>query len=87
MTERQKFLHLLAEVIEDLPTSAIDTAVRDGYKASTTMLGNVRMGRVMNLPHLVALIGYGLPSYIIPAHLLPIEAPQRQRADLLLPLT
>lgn len=76
MTERQKFLHLLAEVIEDLPTSAIDAAVRDGYQASTTMLGNVRMGRVMNLPHLVALIGYGLPDFVIPAHLLPAE-PQR----------
>lgn len=71
MTERQKYLHLLAEVIEDLPTSSIDTAVRAGYAASTMLLSNVRMGRAVNLPHLVALIKYGLPDYRIPAHLLP----------------
>lgn len=71
MTERQKYLHLLAEVIEDLPTSSIDTAVRAGYAASTVILSNVRAGRVMNLPHLLALISYGLPGYQIPAHLLP----------------
>jgi hypothetical protein len=71
MTERQKYLHLLAEVIEDLPTSSIDTAVRAGYAASTMILSNVRMGRAMNLPHLVALINYGLPGYQIPTHLLP----------------
>jgi hypothetical protein len=71
MTERQKYLHLLAEVIEDLPTSSIDTAVRAGYAASTMLLSNVRMGRAVNLPHLVALIKYGLPDYQIPTHLLP----------------
>jgi hypothetical protein len=72
MTERQKYLHLLAEVIEDLPTSAIDAAVRAGYAASTTQLSNVRMGRAMNLPHLLVLISYGLPDYHIPEHLLPV---------------
>jgi hypothetical protein len=72
MTERQKYLRLLAEVIEDLPTSAIDKAVRAGYAASSMLLSNVRMGRAMNLPHLVALIEYGLPSYKIPVHLLPV---------------
>lgn len=71
MTERQKYLRLLSIVIEDLPTSAIDTAVRAGYEASTTMLANVRIGRVMNLEHLVALIGFGLPDYQIPSELLP----------------
>ncbi|MDO7851593.1 hypothetical protein [Hymenobacter convexus] len=71
MTERQKFLHLLAAVIEDLPTSAIDTAVRAGYEATTTMLANVRMGRVMNLPHLVKLIEVGLPEFEIPESLRP----------------
>ena len=60
MTERQKFLRLLSFVIEDLPTSAVDTAVRAGYPAPTSMLANVRIARVMNLEHLVALIGYGL---------------------------
>jgi hypothetical protein len=71
MTERQKYLRLLSIVIEDLPSSAVDTAVRAGYAAPTTMLNNVRIGRVMNLEHLVALIGYGLPTYHIPSDLLP----------------
>ncbi|MBO0360652.1 hypothetical protein J0X19_22015 [Hymenobacter sp. BT186] len=71
MTERQKFLRLLSFVIEDLPTSAVDTAVRAGYPAPTSMLANVRIARVMNLEHLVALIGYGLPNYSIPEDLLP----------------
>ena len=75
MTERQKYLRLLSLVIEELTTSAVDTAVRDGYEASTTMLNNVRIGRVMNLEHLVALVGYGLPKYAIPAELLPAPAP------------
>jgi hypothetical protein len=74
MTERQKYLRLLSLVIEDLPTSAIDTAVRTGYEASTSMLNNVRIGRVMNLEHLVALIGFGLPDFSIPEELLPVPA-------------
>jgi hypothetical protein len=74
MTERQKYLKLLSIVIEDLPSDAVDTAVRDGYEAKTTMLNNVRIGRVMNLEHLVALVGYGLPKYQIPAELLPAPA-------------
>ncbi|MBO2007594.1 hypothetical protein [Hymenobacter negativus] len=55
MTERQKYLRLLSLVIEDLPSDAVDTAVRDGYEAKTSMLNNVRIDRVMNLEHLVAL--------------------------------
>jgi hypothetical protein len=74
MTERQKYLRLLSLVIEDLTSDAVDTAVRDGYKAKTSMLNNVRIGRVMNLAHLVALVGYGLPKYQIPAELLPAPA-------------
>lgn len=74
MTERQKYLRLLSMVIEDLPTSAIDTAVRAGYAAPATMLANVRIARVMNLEHLVALIGYGLPAFQIPEELLPAPA-------------
>lgn len=83
MTERQKFLHLLALVIEDLPTSAIDDAVRDGYEATGSMLGNVRIGRVMNLKHLMALIGYGLPGFQIPAQLLPASKAAEQPVELL----
>ena len=75
MTERQKYLRLLSIVIEDLPSSAVDTAVRDGYEAKTTMLNNVRIGRVMNLEHLIALVGYGLPKFQIPADLLPAPTP------------
>ena len=75
MTERQKYLQLLSLVIEDLPSGAVDTAVRDGYAAKTSMLNNVRIGRVMNLEHLVALVGYGMPAYKIPAELLPAPVP------------
>jgi hypothetical protein len=71
VTERQKYLRLLSLVIEDLPSSAVDAAVRAGYPAPASMLANVRIARVMNLLHLVALIGYGLPNYQIPADLLP----------------
>ena len=74
MTERQIYLRLLSIVIEELPSSAVDTAVRDGYEAKTSMLNNVRIGRVMNLEHLVALVRYGLPKFEIPAELLPAPA-------------
>jgi hypothetical protein len=76
MTERQKYLRLLSYVIEDLTTAAVDTAVRAGYEASTAMLNNVRIGRNMNLRHLVALVGFGLPGYQIPEELMP--APVKQ---------
>jgi hypothetical protein len=76
MTERQKYLRLLSIVIEELPSNAVDTAVRAGYSAPTSMLNNVRTGRVMNLEHLVALVRFGLPQYQVPAELLPAPAPQ-----------
>lgn len=72
MTERQKYLCLLAEVIDNLLTSAIDKAILAGYSASSVLLANVRVGRAMNLPHLIALVRYGLPNYQIPIHLLPV---------------
>lgn len=62
MTKRQKYLQLLSIVIEDLTSSAVDAAVRANYAAPTSMLNNVRIGRVVNLEHLVALVGYGLPD-------------------------
>ena len=76
MTERQKYLRLLSMVIETLPTSAIDTAVRDGYEASYSMLNNVRIGRVHSLVHLNALIGYGLPDFQVPTDLRPAPTAQ-----------
>jgi len=76
MTERQKYLRLLSYVIEDLTSDAVDAAIRAGYPAKASMLANVRIGRVMNLTHLVALIGYGLPKFPIPAELLPVVVAQ-----------
>lgn len=76
MTERQKYLRLLSIVIEDLPTSAIDTAIKADYPAPASMLNNVRIGRVHNLEHLVALVRHGLPKYQIPEELLPAPAKQ-----------
>jgi hypothetical protein len=75
MTERQKYLRLLSIVIEDLPTSAIDALIRADYEASVSMLNNVRIGRVHNLGHLIALVRIGLPKLQIPAELLPAPAP------------
>lgn len=75
MTERQKYLRLLSIVIEELPTSAIDAAIRAGYGAPASMLNNVRIGRVHNLEHLTALVRFGLPKYQIPAELLPAPTP------------
>jgi cell division FtsZ-interacting protein ZapD len=72
MTERQKYLRLLSIVIEDLPTSAIDALIRKDYEASASMLNNVRIGRVHNLGHLIALVRIGLPKYQVPAELLPV---------------
>ena len=72
MTEKQKFYHLYAEVCETLPTSAIDALIRSGFaEASSVQLVQVRQGRQINLPWLVALIRVGLPQYVIPAEWLP----------------
>lgn len=72
MTEKQKFYHLYAEVCESLPTSAIDALIRSDFKeASSVQLVQVRQGRQINLPWLVALVRVGLPTYAIPAEWLP----------------
>lgn len=72
MTEKQKFYHLYAEVCETLPTSAIDTLIRSDFKeASSVQLVQVRQGRQINLPWLVALIKVGLPDFEIPEQWLP----------------
>jgi hypothetical protein len=76
MTEKQKFYHLYAEVCETLPTSAIDALIRSGFsEASSVQLVQVRQGRQINLPWLVALIRVGLPQYVIPAEWLPVVVP------------
>jgi len=77
MTEKQKFYHLYADVCETLPTSAIDALVRSGFtEASSVQLVQVRQGRQINLPWLVALVRIGLPHFPIPAELLPAAQPQ-----------
>ncbi len=72
MTDKQKFYHLYAEVCETLPTSAIDTLIRSDFKeASSVQLVQVRQGRQINLPWLVALVKVGLPDFKIPEQWLP----------------
>ena len=82
MTEKQKFYRLLSLVCEDLPTGSINAALSGGYEANAVQLMHVRQGRIINLPHLVALVTYGLPGFAIPADLLPAPA----RVGLALPL-
>lgn len=78
MTDKQKYYHLLGEVCEAMPSSAVDSAIRAGYgqehKSASTRLHHVKQGKVASLPDLVALIRYSMPDYEIPAHLLPEEA-------------
>jgi len=78
MTDKQKYYHLLGEVCEAMPSSAVDSAIRAGYgqehKSASTRLHHVKQGKVASLPDLVALIRYSMPDYEIPAHLLPDEA-------------
>ncbi|MGI4862967.1 MAG: hypothetical protein ACRYFZ_03535 [Janthinobacterium lividum] len=77
MTDKQKYYHLLGEVCEAMPSSAVDSAIRAGYgqehKSASTRLHHVKQGKVASLPDLVALIRYSMPGYEIPAHLLPDE--------------
>jgi hypothetical protein len=73
MTEKQRFYHLYAEVCKTLPSSAIDALSRSGFaEASSVQFVQVRQGRQINLPWLVALIRIGLPQYVIPAEWLPV---------------
>jgi hypothetical protein len=77
MTDKQKYYHLLGEVCEALPSSAVDSTIRSGYgqeyKSASTRLHHVRQGKVASLPDLVALIQASMPAYEIPVHLLPDE--------------
>ncbi|MVN77820.1 hypothetical protein GO988_15925 [Hymenobacter sp. HMF4947] len=77
MTDKQKYYHLLGEVCEAMPASAVDSAIRAGYgqehKSASTRLHHVKQGKVASLPDLVALIRASMPGYDIPAHLLPDE--------------
>ena len=71
MTEKQKFYRLYSDVCEVLPTKSINAAIAGGYNTNAVQLLQVRQGRIINLPHLVALVRFGLPGYNIPTELLP----------------
>jgi hypothetical protein len=71
MTEKQKYYALQSLVCETLPTSAIDALSKKDYPMPSTALIQVRIGRTINLPALVALVRAGLPQFEIPEHLLP----------------
>ena len=79
MTDKQKYYHLLGEVCETMPSSAVDSAIRAGYgrehKSASTRLHHVKQGKVASLPDLMALIEYSMPGYEVPAHLRPAEEP------------
>ncbi|HEX8506518.1 MAG TPA: hypothetical protein VF630_14220 [Hymenobacter sp.] len=79
MTDRQKYYHLLGEVCELMPSSAVDSAIRAGYgrafKSASTRLHHVKQGKVASLPDLLALIEHSMPDYEVPAHLLPADGP------------
>jgi hypothetical protein len=81
MSEKRKFFSLLALVCDTLPRYAVEIAIKDGYGAeygesASRRLYNVKQGKVICLPDLVALIRYGLPAFVIPADLLPEEKPE-----------
>ena len=75
MTDKQKFYHLLAEVIEDMPHHAPTAAIRAGYgeqyPSAATRFQHVKQGKVADLNDLIALIQCSMPDYQIPAHLRP----------------
>jgi hypothetical protein len=71
LTDKQKYFHLLAEVCEKMPVDAVDTAIRRDHPTPAHSLGNVRIGRKVDLPALVQLIELSMPDYDIPAELRP----------------
>jgi hypothetical protein len=75
MTDKQKYYHLLAEVIEDLPfyapTQAIRAGYGDQYPSAATRLAHVKQGKVACLPDLIAMVEITMPDFEIPPHLRP----------------
>lgn len=68
-TEKQKYFHLLAEVVEDLPGDTSMKMWTAGYQVSPKILDNVRYGRAVKLDLLVAMIRVCMPGYAIPSEL------------------
>ncbi|RSK45202.1 hypothetical protein [Hymenobacter rigui] len=75
MTNKQRYYYLQAEVCELLPPYAVDMAIRAGYgqqyESAARRLSHVKQGKIANLPDLIALVEYALPTYAIPARLRP----------------
>ncbi|GAB3638641.1 hypothetical protein GCM10027422_42310 [Hymenobacter arcticus] len=67
MTDKQKYYHLLGEVCEAMPSSAVDSAIRAGYgqenKSASTRLHHVKQGKVASLTDLLALVRFSMPNY------------------------
>ncbi|MDO7875513.1 hypothetical protein Q5H93_12285 [Hymenobacter sp. ASUV-10] len=80
-TPRQQYYQLMALVCEDLPTTAVDTLVRQGHEATAEQLRAVRQSRKTHLGWLIDLVRVGLPDFVIPAELLPV-VPVRRPAPL-----
>jgi hypothetical protein len=87
MMDKQKYYHLLGEVCEAMPSSAVDSAIRASYgqehKSASTCLHHVKQSKVASLTDLLALVRYSMPGYQVLQHLLPGEAPTAQPALLL----
>lgn len=75
MTEREKYYTLLGLVCEKMPYYAAHLAAEAGL-GKAARLQNVKLGRVINLADLVALVSHSLPDFEIPNHLLPEVAAQ-----------
>jgi hypothetical protein len=76
MHEEEKFYSLLALVCRKMPHYAVQMTIDAGYEAERQRLHDVKRGRTICLPDLVALVRHSLPRFEIPAHLLPELAAQ-----------
>ena len=79
MTERQKYHSLQAIVCEQLPYYAAQVAANAGA-GQLSRLQNVKAGKTISLPDLVALVRHALPAFDIPAHLMPETVGQEATA-------
>lgn len=62
-TEKQKFFHLLAEVVEDLPSDVSLQMWNAGHQIRPLRLNNIRYGRTIDLEALVLIIKTCLPAF------------------------
>jgi hypothetical protein len=78
MHEDEKFYGLLALVCRKMPHYAVQMTLDAGrYKHHPRQfLHDVKRGRTLDLPALVAIVTHSLPDFKIPEHLLPEVAVQ-----------